>query len=123
MNTAIVATLLLVLLGFAYQMGWSRSARLAPAGESRLHSRPNYHGALAAIWALVPALLILGLWALLGDSATRTYLLAQLPPEIASLTGSDLEAAIRRVRQIASGFGVVGETAPWENQAAQALRK
>src|SRR5690606_34059779 len=109
MNTAIVAALLLVLLGFAYQTGWSRSVRLAPAGEGRLHSRPIYHGALAAIWALVPALLVLGLWALFGDTASRAYLLAQFPPEVAALTGSDLEAAIRRVRQIASGFGVVGE--------------
>ncbi|MEX4008727.1 phosphate ABC transporter permease subunit PstC [Neoaquamicrobium sediminum] len=122
MNTALVAALLLVLLGFAYQMGWSRSRSLVTGG-SKLHSRPSYHGSLAAIWALLPALLILGLWALLGTTATRAYIIAQLPPEIASLTGADLEGAIARIRQIETGFGVLGETAPWENAAAQALRE
>lgn len=122
MNTALVAALLFVLLGFAYQMGWSRSRSLVTGG-SKLHSRPSYHGSLAAIWALLPALLILGLWALLGTTATRAYIIAQLPPEIASLTGADLEGAIARIRQIETGFGVLGETAPWENAAAQALRE
>lgn len=122
MNTALVAALLLVLLGFAYQMGWSRSRSLVTGG-SKLHSRPSYHGSLAAIWALLPALLILGLWALLGTTATRAYIIAQLPPEIASLTGADLEGAVARIRQIETGFGVLGETAPWENAAAQALRE
>ena len=121
MNTAIVAGLLLVLLGFAYQTGWSRSRALAPAGGGRLHSRPIYHGALTAIWALVPALLIVGLWALFGESASRAWIVAQLPPEVAALGGPDLDAAIRRIRQIESGFGVIGEVAGWENQAAQAL--
>lgn len=122
MNTALVAALLLVLLGFAYQMGWSRSRSLVTGG-SKLHSRPSYHGSLAAIWALLPALLILGLWALFGTTATRAYVIAQLPPEVASLTGADLEGAIARIRQIETGFGVLGETAPWENAAAQALRE
>lgn len=122
MNTAIVAVLLLVLLGLAYQTGWSRSRAVAPVG-GRLHSRPIYHGALTAIWGLLPALLILALWALLGDGASRAWIIAQLPPEMAGLSGNELEAVIRRIRQIESGFGVVGETLPWENRAAQALHE
>ncbi|TYR34860.1 phosphate ABC transporter permease subunit PstC [Mesorhizobium microcysteis] len=122
MNTALVAALLLLLLGFAYQAGWSRSRSLATTG-GRLHSRPVYHGSLAAIWALVPALLVLALWTLFGTTATRAYIIAQLPAEIASQTGAALEGAIARIRQIESGFGVVGETAPYENAAAQALRE
>lgn len=122
-NTAIVACLLLLLLGFAYQAGWSRSRSLAPAGGGRIHSRPVYHGSLVAIWALVPALLVMGLWAVFGDTATRTYIIAQLPPEIASLQGRELDMAVMRIRQIETGFGVVGGTEPFENIAAQALRE
>jgi phosphate transport system permease protein len=123
MNTAIVATLLLVLLGFAYQTGFSRSRKLVPAGEGKLHSRPIYHGALVAIWTLAPALLILAIWALFGDSASRTYLLANLPADVTSLGTAELETAIRRIRQIESGYGVVGNTQAWQNHAAQALRE
>src|SRR5690606_28192330 len=123
MNTAIIAALLLILLGIAYQTGCSRSRSLIPAGEARLHSRPVYHGVLVAIWSLTPALLIVALWALFGDTASRAYVLAQLPPETSSLAPADLDAAMRRIRQIESGFGIIGDAQPWENQAAQALRE
>ena len=121
MNATIVAALLLALLAAAYRAGWSRSAHLAPAAGARLHSRPVYHGALAALWALAPALLILGLWALLAEPASRAFILARIPPEIAALDAAQLEAAIRRIRQIEAGFGVAGAVAPWETAAASAL--
>lgn len=121
MNSLVVAFILLLLLGLAYQTGWSRSNQLATP-NGRLHSRPIYHGALVAIWALVPALLILGLWAFFGSSVSRAYILAQLPPELVAAGGTPLAQAIVRVQQIASGFGVVGEAAPYEVAAAEALR-
>ena len=63
MNALITAGLLLVLLGVAYQSGWSRSRALATSNGVKVHSRPQYHGSFVAIWAMVPALVILGLWA------------------------------------------------------------
>uniref|UniRef100_Q11DN3 Phosphate transport system permease protein n=1 Tax=Chelativorans sp. (strain BNC1) TaxID=266779 RepID=Q11DN3_CHESB len=122
MNSLIVATLLLILIGFAYQVGWSRSRQVAPAG-GRLHSRPNYHGARVAIWALVPALLILGLWAFFSDAASRAFVMAQLPSDVRAMGGSELAQALSRIEQIATGFGVVGEPAPYESAAGQALRE
>lgn len=125
----LVAGLLLVLLAWAYRAGWATSTRLAPAPGStpgpmdggRLHSRPVYHGALAAIWALAPALLILALWALFSDAASRAWIVSQLPPDVTALQGPELEEAIRRIRQIASGFGVAGAVAPYETEGARAL--
>ena len=121
MNATIVAGLLLALIAVAYRAGWSRSVSLAPAAGGRLHSRPVYHGALTALWALAPALLVLSLWALLADPASRAFILAQLPPDVAALDGQKLEEAVRRIRQIESGLGVAGGAAPFENAAAQAL--
>ena len=122
MNPLLVAILLLVLLGLAYQAGWSRSNRLVTA-EGRLHSRPVYHGALVAIWALVPALLLFGLWALFDDTASRAYIIAQLPQDLVAQGGLPLSQTIERVRQIASGFGVSGQTEAFEVEAAGALRR
>lgn len=117
-----IALALLMLMSLAYQQGWSASRRVAvPAG--RLHSRPVYHGALVAVWALLPALVILGLWAMFGTTASRAYIISMLPAEIVSEPGPALESAIQRIRQIASGFGVAGEIQPWENAAGQALRE
>ena len=122
MNSLLVAFLLLLLLGFAYQTGWSRSSRIATA-EGNLHSRPIYHGALVAIWALVPALLLLGLWAFFGNSASRAYIVTHLPPELVSQGGVPLSQAVERVRQIASGFGVSGQAQPYELEAATAFKR
>lgn len=122
MNALLVAFLLLLLLGLAYQAGWSRSSRIATT-EGNLHSRPVYHAALVAIWALVPALLLLGLWAFFGSSASRAYIMTHLPPDLVSQGGVPLVQAIERVRQIASGFGVAGQAQPYELEAAEAFKR
>jgi len=122
MNSLTIAALLLVFLGLAYQQGWSMSRRLATP-QGRLHSRPAYHGSLVAIWTIAPALLILALWALFGNTASRAFIIANLPPEIADQPASVLQPAIQRVRQIASGFGVAGDVQPYEASAGEALRR
>jgi len=122
LNTAVIAIVLLLLTGLAYQIGWSKSRGLETTA-GRLHSRPSYHGSLTAVWALVPALAILLLWLLFGGALERAYVLSLLPADVAAQTGPALETAIRRVRDIASGFGVAGQTADYENLAGQSLRE
>ncbi|WP_417310763.1 phosphate ABC transporter permease subunit PstC [Devosia sp.] len=123
MNSYIFAAVLLALLAIAYQVGWSRSRQLATAGGTKLHSRSQYHGALAAIWALAPALVILGLWALLGDTVNSSYIHSLLPQDIMAEGGPAVTEASQRLRSIASGFGVAGELRPYEAEAADALRQ
>jgi phosphate transport system permease protein len=119
-NALVIAALLLILLAVSYQLGWSRSAKLAGGKGERLHSRPIYHGVLAAIFTLLPALVVLGLWALFSESVTYNFILAQLPPEVAQQDPFLVQAAIARVQAIASGFGVIGEVTPEEAAAASA---
>jgi len=122
LNSAIIAIVLLLLSGLAYRIGWSKSRGLETTA-GRLHSRPSYHGSLTVVWALAPALAILLLWLFFGGMFERAYVLSLLPADIAAQTGPALETAIRRVRDIASGFGVAGEAAGYENQAGQSLRE
>src|SRR5690606_18925662 len=115
MNALIVAGLLLVLLGIAYQSGWSRSRGLVTAHGVKIHSRPQYHGSFVAIWAMVPALVLLGLWAWFGGGVTRDYTVSLMPADIVlSLDQTGLNAAIARIQALASGYGVTGESLTWE---------
>lgn len=123
MNSLIVAGLLLVLLGVAYQSGWSRSRGLATVNGVKVHSRPQYHGSYVAIWAMVPALIILGLWAWLGGGITHNYIVSQIPVDtLTALDQTGLNATVTRIKAIASGYGVAGEIQPFEQSAGDALR-
>ncbi|MDB5622188.1 MAG: pstC [Devosia sp.] len=123
MNSLAVAALLLVLLGLAYQSGWSRSRALATVGGPKVHSRPQYHGSYVAIWTMMPALVVLLLWAWLGGELTHNHITAQIPADtLQALDQTALNAAINRIRAIASGFGVAGEVAPYEQAAGESLR-
>lgn len=122
MNAYLFAALLVVLMGLAYQTGWSRSRRLA-SGTEKVHSRAQYHGALVAIWALAPAILIFLLWSVFGGPLTDSYLQGLLPADIVAQGGLPLSEAMQRTRAIASGFGVAGELRPYEQAAGDSLRQ
>ncbi|ODT79231.1 MAG: phosphate ABC transporter permease subunit PstC [Pelagibacterium sp. SCN 64-44] len=124
MNTFIVAGLLLVLLGVAYQLGWSKSRALATPDGVRVHSRGQYHGTLVVLWTLIPALLILALWAFFSPGVTHWYIVSQIPNDV--LTGLDqvgLNQQMQRIRDLASGFGVPGELRPFEQAAGENLAR
>ena len=123
MNALIVAALLLVLLGVSYQSGWSRSRNLVTADGVKVHSRPQYHGSYVAIWAMLPALAILALWAWFGGDLTHSYTVSQIPQDIVlGLDQPGLNATVTRINAIASGYGVTGEIQPFEQSAGDALR-
>ena len=123
MNSLVVAGLLLVLVGIAYQSGWSRSRALATQSGVKVHSRPQYHGSYVAIWAMIPALLILGAWSFFGGDITHNFIVSQIPADtIAALDQAGLNATIARISAIASGYGVAGEVLPFEQTAGDSLR-
>ncbi len=123
MSSFILATILLIVMALAYQMGLSRSRQVAAASGGRMHSRPQYHGALVALWTVVPLLLVLVLWLLLGDMVTRWLVVATLPPDLVERGGAPLSEAMQRIEAIASGVGVIGEVEPYERAAAERLQQ
>ena len=124
MNTLVVAALLLVLLGLGYGSGWSRSRALATVGGTKVHSRPQYHGAYVALWTMVPALVILGLWAWFSGSVAHNYILSLLPADVvAGLDANGINASVARIRALASGYGVAGDVQPFEQAAGDSFRQ
>jgi phosphate transport system permease protein len=117
------SVLLLVLLGFmalAYHFGYKRAVSVA-GGLTRiktLHSLPGYYGFYAALWAGLPALLLLGFWVGFEDSIVTGLMRAEMPLEMtAGLSAGQVGLLINDVKNLATGNIVSGEVTP-ELQAA-----
>ena len=96
---------LVAILGIAALAGWFARSRAASlrGGDGRLHSLPNYHGFHVAIWAAVPALLLLAAWMPFQSEMVYRDVLAS--PEAQNLPDFAMqrESILSEAREIASG--------------------
>lgn len=125
MNLLLIGVLL-ALIAIAYQIGLSKSRKLAGKGNNSatLHSRPGYYGALVALWCGLPALFILMVWNLVEPSILKQIVLNHVPNQIVTnLDQASLSVLIDRVQAIASGFGVSDQPQAYELAAAEQLAK
>ena len=106
MNLTIALAAVLAIAAIAAWVGFTRASRLRTAGSQnggRLHSLPVYHAAYAAIWAALPALLLLAVWMPVQSSFVEQSVLAS--PEGRALPDFDMmrETILAEAREIASG--------------------
>ena len=99
LGLALVAVLVIALT--AGWLGYARARRLRAGG--RLHSLPVYHGSYAALWAAIPALLILAAWAPVQHRLVNQAALSS--PEGRALPAFEMqrEAILAEAREIAHG--------------------
>jgi len=116
--------LLLVLLGvmaLAYRFGFKRAVSVA-GGVDRiktLHSLPGYYGFYAALWAGLPALLLLGFWVGFQDVIVTGLVEAELPAELtAGLSAGQKGLLLNDIENLATGNIVSGEVTPALQAAA-----
>jgi len=125
MQTSLVVIILLVLMSVAYRLGRRRS--LAQVGGARhvrdLHSLPSYYGFYAALWAGLPALLVLGLWLALQNNVIEDLMVAELPRQMQELPPAQLELAVNDIKNLASGNIVSREASPVVQAAADNYRR
>ena len=116
-------SLLLLLLGLlvvGYQVGLHRSRGMtSPVG--RPHSRPQYHAVVVALWAAGPALILMVAWQLLAPGVIENALVEQLRTVQPGLAEQELQVALRRIDNLASNRGLVGNVQEWELAAARSL--
>jgi phosphate transport system permease protein len=67
------------LAALGYALGRGRAVAVAGGRLSRLHSIPSYHGLFVALWAGLPALVVLVVWSAFQDSAVMALVLGRLP--------------------------------------------
>ncbi|MEC7119681.1 MAG: phosphate ABC transporter permease subunit PstC [Pseudomonadota bacterium] len=121
MNLILIAVLL-ALMALAYQIGLKKSKSVAGLGQNSaaLHSRPGYYGLLVALWCGIPAFLVFVFWSVAETSVIRHLVMSSLPAEMAAgLNEQQLNVLMRRLSQIASGFGVNEPTQAELSAAAQ----
>jgi phosphate transport system permease protein len=105
MSTTTLLFAILLLTSAGYVLGRKKSLALAgrSAGVKRLHSRPTYYGALAALWCALPALLVLGMWMAFETRLITALVVSELPEELRSLSDSRLSLVVNDIRNIVSG--------------------
>ncbi|MCB1928044.1 MAG: phosphate ABC transporter permease subunit PstC [Rhodocyclaceae bacterium] len=101
--------LLLTLSSLAYHFGRKRAFAVSAGHTRTLHSLPAYYGLYAALWAVIPALLVLGLWLACEDTVITRLVVGSLPPEIASLAPSRLNLVLNDIRNLVVGNIVSSE--------------
>ena len=117
--------LLLVLLGLvavAYHFGRKRAVAVAggPSQIKTLHSLPSYYGLYAALWAGLPALLLIGFWSGFQDTIITTLVKAELPPAMTEgLSEGRIGLLVNDIRNLATGNIVSAAVTPEAQAAAE----
>ncbi|MCU0765780.1 MAG: phosphate ABC transporter permease subunit PstC [Gammaproteobacteria bacterium] len=124
MSTPLLIAALLVLTAVAYVLGRRRSVAVsAGAGGIRnLHSLPSYYGSYAALWCLIPALLVLALWVAFRSTIVTELVVRDLPQEMQQLGPDRLGLVLNDVRNLTSGNVVSREVTPELRAAADHLK-
>src|SRR5687767_12499394 len=89
----------------AFWVGKSRSLALVGGnrGVRNLHSLPGHYGLMTAMWCLLPALLVIGLWLTFQDAILLRLVTEQLPTAVRDLPANDLSLIMNDVRNLVSG--------------------
>lgn len=122
MTPALLVTCLIG-MSLAYTLGVRRS--LALAGNTtglRMHSLPQHHGVLVALWCGLPALLVVLLWTALEGPLVAALVRSELPLEWRVLPDGQRSLLMNEIANVASGNGMA-EVAPGIRRAAERLNQ
>lgn len=105
MQPANLLLLTLVMAVVAYGLGYARSRSLAmPMGGIRhLKSLPFYYGARAALWSVIPALLVLGCWMAFQGKVIQLIVIGGLPQDMVPATDGEASLLLSKISNVASG--------------------
>ena len=117
------STLLLLLVAITvagFVLGRRRAFALAGAGGGirSLHSLPGHYGLFAAIWAGIPAVLMIFLWQSLESSVVTDLVIRDLPAEVRSLPDARIGLFMNDVKNLVAGNIISAELTPEIRQAA-----
>jgi phosphate transport system permease protein len=116
---------LIALLLFSFFIGSKRSIAVSSVrkGRRNLHSRPNYYGFMVAIWAGLPAILILILWSAFNSSIVTSLTISGLPESMQAQSKDELGLFINEIKNLSSSGNIESETDLVKREAALHYQK
>lgn len=111
---------LVALLIFSYFIGRKRSIAVSTLNKGRrnLHSRPHYYGYMVAIWAGIPALLVLILWSAFNSSIITSLTVSGLPDSLQTQSKDAVGLMMNEVKNLADSGYFEAESDPVLREAA-----
>ncbi len=104
MSVSLLLLCLSVIGASAFVLGRVRAAALSGGRPSSMHSRLGYHGAYAAIWAVLPPLALVCAWLIASPIVIDRLVTKSFPEEVKSLPQAELNLSYGMVRSIARGM-------------------
>lgn len=105
MSISSLFVLIIVGVVVAFYLSRSRSLQLAKGlgGVQHLHSLPVYYGVQAAIWCVMPCLLILAVWVAFDDVIIRNIISQYLTADQQALPEKELSLLLGSIENMANG--------------------
>lgn len=119
MSVWLLVTCILGAMGAAYTFGLRRSLSLAGAQRRSMHSLPEHHGMLLALWCGIPAVAALVLWTAIERPLVGMMLREEMPAELQNLSEGQHSLLMNEIAR--AGAGHVGDFSPAVRQAAARL--
>ncbi|AGF77463.1 phosphate ABC transporter membrane protein 1, PhoT family [Desulfocapsa sulfexigens DSM 10523] len=121
MSSSFFLIILMAIASFAYMQGKRRAFSLSGGrlcGSRSLHSRPGYYGMLTAVWCVLPALLVFGVWMVLSDTILTALALKTLPASMHNLSADQSNLLVNDLRNLVAGHVAARDIDPLLQQAA-----
>ncbi|MGV8935540.1 MAG: phosphate ABC transporter permease subunit PstC [Allorhizobium sp.] len=109
MSTSLILLILVILGIAAYLIAASRANALAAGKASRPHSRSGYHGAFAAIAAVLPAVAVLAVWLVASPAVVENRVRTLFPAEVKQLPDATQNLNYGMIQSIAQGLNTLNE--------------
>ncbi len=121
MSIQTILLTLVALLLFSYFLGRKRSLRSVKKGRGgdKLHSRPAYYGYMVALWAGIPAVIVLLLWTMFQSQIVTSLTVAGLPETMQAESQGGHGLVINEIMNLADSGMVAEKSDPTLKAAAE----
>ena len=105
MQTSTVLLVLVILTVIGYFMGQRRSHAVSSehGGIKALHSLPRHYGYMTALWAIIPAMLMLVIWMGMEANIIKNIVLSSLPANVQQMPENQLGLYYNQIISFAQG--------------------